>query len=135
MDEWGSETGVGSEIENRTAGTFTFVSGAPDHELEAGFPAGGRAHGTGLEGHVKGAVLEAPVADNPPRTSESYDLGMGCRIGIRLPLVSGASDDLAVAGNDCSDGNLFSPRSGLCDDQRLGHESAVLIRKNPLWEH
>jgi hypothetical protein len=127
-----TETGIGGEIEHRTAGPSAFVRRAPDHELEAGFPTGRRAHRTGLESHVKGAVLEAPIADDPPCGAEGYELGVGRWVGICLPLIPGACDDLTIPGDDRTDRYLTAQSGSLGIGQSFGHEATVVVVENPV---
>jgi hypothetical protein len=52
---------------------------------------------------------------------------VGCRVGIYLPLISRAGNNLAVPRNDRTDRNLPTLSGGLRGGQRIGHEAPIFI--------
>ena len=104
--QWRSETGVGHEIQDRAARAGALVFGPPDDEVEAGIPAGGRAHRTWLQGGVEGTAGEAPISEVPSGVAESQNLGVSRRIAVLLSPIPGTGDDLTVAGDNRTNRDL-----------------------------
>ena len=83
------------------------------------------AHGAGLLGHVKIAVIQAPVALDLLRLGEGEHLGVRSRISQGLDLIVGSGDDRTVSNDDCPDGDLFGKERFLGLAERLSHHERI----------
>jgi len=49
-------------------------------------------HRTRLKRHQQGAVVEAPIASQPSRLSDGYQLGMPKRVAVAFTLIAAMAD-------------------------------------------
>ena len=126
-----AETGIGGEIEHRPAGAGPGIISSPNEEFEASLPACGGAHGAGLEGHIEGAVIEAPVVENSAGGAQGNEFRVPGGIGQLLTAVTGAGDDLPVSRDDCAHRHFAADPCLLSLLNRFSHESAIGVIKNP----
>ena len=100
------QLGMVHDGEDAAAGSGLGVGGGVDEATDAGVEDGSGAHGTGFEGDVEGAVVEAVVAEVKASLAEGYDLGMGGGVVVAEDPVLAAGDDLVVVDDDCTHGNF-----------------------------
>lgn len=82
------------------------IGEAVDHFAHARDDHGAGAHGAGLFGHVKRALVESPVADVGGGLGDGEDLGVGGRVVGGARLVVGGGDHAALVFDHGTDGHF-----------------------------
>jgi len=79
-----------------------WIVGSVYQGSDTGVHHGSGAHGTGLNGHEKIAVLQTMIAEGGSSFSQGDDFCMSSWVGVGHIAIESASDDFAVMNYDCA---------------------------------
>lgn len=85
---------------------FPGLNGADDHLSDFGFLNGCRTHKAGLQGHIKGAAVKAPVLQRLSRIPDGVEFCMAGRVMVFFHGIMSTSDDFTIFYNDSAHGHF-----------------------------
>ena len=108
---------VPQQVPDRPDGTGLVIESAEDDSVDPRADEGPGAHCARLQGDDERAAVQAPLPPRRGRSGDRHELGVAERIGIDLPPIVTAPDDLTVpVDDDGTDGNVVMSRG----EDRLG---------------
>ena len=94
------------QVQDRARAPRLGVPGSEDHPRDPRLHNSAGAHGTGLQRHIEGAVLQPPVPCLSAGLPDRRDLRMGQRTLVRHPPVVAPGDDLPFPHDHTADRHL-----------------------------